>query len=355
MATDDVAFFLLSGGTTGTPKLIPRTHDDYAYQLRATALALGVDERSTYLAALPAAHNAALGCPGVLGTLRAGGKVVLVANPSPELVFPAIEREGVTLTTAMPPIVRMWTEAANVLRARMEGVVLQVGGAMLSPELAAAIRPALGARLTHWFGMAEGLLTYTRLSDPDDVVFATQGRPLAAADVLRVVDERGDEVPAGSEGELVTQGPYTLRGYFVDGGVNATAFMADGSLRTGDLVHITPDGNLVVTGRAKDVVNRGGEKVSAGELEEWIRRHPDVVSAAVIARPDAALGERTCACVVMRPGATPTTLDALRQFLSDGGVAAFKLPDVLEVLTARPMSGVGKVDKRALATLIEVA
>lgn len=343
---DQVAFFLLSGGTTGMPKLIPRTHDDYAYQLRATAEGLGVDENGVYLAALPVAHNAALGCPGLLGTLRAGGKVVMCASASPDEAFDWIEAEGVTLTTLMPPHVLLWLEAAEFADTDFSRLTIQVGSARFAPELATRVLHELGAGLTHWFGMAEGLLTYTRLDDPEDVIVHTQGRPLAAADEIRVVDDSGNDVPVGEVGELLTRGPYTLRGYYRAAEHNKTAFTADGFLRTGDLVRLTPDGNMVVEGRIKDVINRGGEKISAGEIEDHLIAHPAVREVAAVAMPDEVMGERICVFVV--PAAEPPTLAALQTALRDRGLADYKLPERLEIVADLPRTKVGKIDKAAL-------
>lgn len=342
----DVAFFLLSGGTTSTPKLIPRTHQDYAYQLRASAAALGVDERSVYLASLPAAHNAALGCPGVLGTLRAGGKVVMASSPSPGDVFPLIERERVTFTTLMPSILKLWIEMTDFLPADLSGILFQVGGAWLDPDVARAVSSKLGARLTHWFGMAEGFLSHTRLDDPEECIVHSTGRPLCPDDEIRVVDESDRDVPAGETGELLVRGPYTLRGYYNAFDYNRTAFTTDGYLRTGDLVRITGRGDMVVEGRIKDVVNRGGEKVSAEELEQQLIMHPDVRNAAVVAMPDAALVEKTCAFVV--PGSHEPNAPELRRFLLDSGLAEYKLPDHIEIVDALPFTSLGKIDKRQL-------
>lgn len=342
----EVAFMLLSGGTTGLPKLIPRTHDDYAYQLRATAAELGFDTTGVYLAALPAAHNAALGCPGVLGTLRTGGRVVLASSPSPDEVFPLIAREGVTLTTLMPAFLPLWAELAPVFGVDLRGLVVEVGGARLDPEVAEAVRDKLGCRLTRWFGMAEGLLSFTRLDEPPDVLVKTEGRPLCAADELRVVDTALRDVPPGEVGELLVRGPYTLRGYYRAPDYNATTFTPDGFLRTGDLVRFTADGHLVVEGRIKDVVNRGGEKVSPGEVEAHLSAHPSVAEAAVIAIPDPSLGEKTCAVVV--PTGQAPTLAGLRDFLAARGLAGYKLPDQLRVVTELPRTSLGKVNKAAL-------
>jgi len=342
----DIAFLLLSGGTVGLPKLIPRTHDDYSYQLRATAECLQVDQHSVYLAALPIAHNAALGCPGVLGTLRAGGRVILASSPSPSDVFPLIEREGVTLTTLITPLVLLWIEAANMFGAHFPALLLQVGGALLDPEAGWKIRPKLGCTLTHWFGMAEGLLCCTRLGDPEDVIIRTQGRPLSAADELRVVDELENDVQPGEIGQLLTRGPYTLRGYYKAAEYNMTAFTPDGYLRTGDLVRITSDGNLIVEGRIKNVINRGGEKISIEELEAHLLAHPSIRRVAIVAMPDPVLGERTCAFVV--PGTSVITLDEIKGFLFHRGIAAYKMPDRLKIVDALPETGLGKINRAAL-------
>jgi 2,3-dihydroxybenzoate-AMP ligase len=345
----EVAFFLLSGGTTGTPKLIGRTHRDYALQLRTTAGAVGVDERAVYLAAVPAAHNAALGCPGVLGTLRVGGKVVLGQTASPDDVFGLIEREGVTHTTLMPPVVTLWLEMAPLFGADLSGLVLQVGGAMLNPDVAQAVITDLGCRLTHWFGMAEGPLCYTRLDDPPDVAVATQGRPLLAADEIRIVDDADADVAPGEAGELLYRGPTTIAGYYRAPDHNARAFTTDGFLRTGDLAR-TVDGNLVIVGRVKDIINRGGEKVSAEEVESHLLDHPAVRGVAVVAIPDRLMGEKTCA--VVTPAGDPPALTDLRHFLQARGLADYKLPDRLWLVESFPHTNVGKIDKRALRALV---
>lgn len=348
-APGDVALFLLSGGTTGPPKLIPRTHDDYAYQLRATAEGLCHGQDSTYLAVIPVAHNAALGCPGLLGTLRAGGKVVLPASPTPDDCFDLIESEAVTLTTLMPPLVLLWLESAEFYDVDFSRLLIQVGSARFAPEVARRIYTELGASLTHWFGMAEGLLTFTRPDDPQDVIIHTQGRPLCPDDEIRVIDEQDRDVRPGEIGELITRGPYTLRGYYRVPEHNAKAFTPEGFLRTGDLVRLTPDGNMVVEGRIKDVINRGGEKVSAGEVEDLLITHPAVREVAVVAMPDKVLGERACAWVVPR-GEAPR-LEELRSFLRSQGLADYKLPDRLELTDSFPHTKVGKVNKAELREL----
>jgi 2,3-dihydroxybenzoate-AMP ligase len=197
------------------------------------------------------------------------------------------------------------------------------------------------------FGMAEGLLTLTRDTDPWDVVVGTQGRPLSPADEILIVDDSGIPVPPGHTGELLTRGPYTLRGYYRAPEHNARAFTDDGYYRTGDLVRLTKTGELVVEGRIKDVIVRGGAKVSAEELEGYLLAHPSVDRAAVVAVPDPYAGELICACV--QPNGKPPTLAELRQALHERGIADYKLPDRLVVVAALPLTGLGKVDKKVLA------
>ncbi|SER21591.1 (2,3-dihydroxybenzoyl)adenylate synthase [Actinokineospora terrae] len=360
-----VAFLQLSGGSTGLPKLIPRTHDDYLYSVRESARICALRPDSVYLAALPAAHNYPLSSPGVLGALHVGAKVVLCPRPDADTAFRLIDREGVTITGVVPPLAASWVQAAARTEHDLSTLeVLLVGGAKCGRELAERIGPALGVRLQQVFGMAEGLVCYTRLDDLDDLVLGTQGRPISPDDEVRVVDPENplagsdDLVPPGETGALLTRGPYTIRGYHRAPEHNALAFTPDGFYRTGDLVRRGPTGHLEVVGRAKEQINRGGEKVAAEEVEDHLMAHPDVLDAAVVAVPDEYLGERTCAYVVPVAGSAPTG-PALRRFVRERGVAAFKVPDLVQVVAEFPVTGVGKTSKRelraALAALVRKA
>ncbi len=350
-ASGEVAVFLLSGGTTGLPKLIARTHDDYAYNARASAAVAGLDDTTRYLVALPAGHNFPLACPGILGTLLAGGAVITLPSPEPRRAFAAIEAEGVTHTAVVPAVAGRWLEHAADSpgeAGRLASLrVLQVGGARLADELAARIEPVLGCRLQQVFGMAEGLLNYTRLDDPAAVITTTQGRPLSPADEVRIVDELDRDVPQGQPGALLTRGPYTPRGYYRAPEHNTRSFTPDGWYRSGDICRMTPEGNLVVEGRDKDMINRGGEKVSAEEVENLVYRVPGVSQVAAVAMPDPALGERICLYVVPAPG-TVLTLAEIRRSMEGAGIAAFKLPEHLVLTGELPATKVGKIDKKAL-------
>ncbi|MGW0825944.1 (2,3-dihydroxybenzoyl)adenylate synthase [Streptomyces sp. NPDC002845] len=346
----DVAVFLLSGGTTGLPKLIARTHDDYAYNARASAEVSGVDADTVYLVSLPAGHNFPLACPGILGTLLAGGRVVMLPSPEPARAFATIAAEGVTHTAVVPAVAGRWLEHAEQHGAQQASSlrVLQVGGSRLADELARRVRPVLGTTLQQVFGMAEGLLNYTRLDDPEDVVCTTQGRPMCPDDEVRLVDELDQDVPDGEPGSLLTRGPYTPRGYYRAPEHNKRAFTEDGWYRSGDICRRTPEGNLVVEGRDKDMINRGGEKVSAEEVENLVYELTDVSQAAAVAMPDSTLGERVCLYVVARPEHDAPTLDGIRAAMEEAGVARFKLPEHLVCVEELAATKVGKIDKKAL-------
>ncbi|GAA3983098.1 AMP-binding protein [Thermobifida alba] len=348
---EDPALLLLSGGTTGVPKLIPRTHADYGYNARASAEVCGLHGGSVYLAVLPAAHNFTMVSPGILGTVAAGGTVVLCPDPSPTTAFSLVEAERVTITALVPALLPHWLdEAARTRRDLSSLEVLQVGGSRLDEATARRVRPELGCRLQQVFGMAEGLNNYTPLDAPDDVVCTTQGRPLSPADEIRVVDEEDRPVPAGTPGELLVRGPYTLRGYYRAREQDAARFTPDGFYRTGDLVRRTADGDLVVVGRVKDQVNRAGEKVAAVEVEEHLLALPGVRAAAVVGAPDPHLGERTVAFVVTDGPCPPQ--EQVRRALLERGLAPFKVPDELRGLPSLPLTGIGKVDKKRLRELL---
>ncbi|RWZ50824.1 2,3-dihydroxybenzoate-AMP ligase [Labedella phragmitis] len=345
---DSPACFLLSGGTTGLPKLITRTHNDYAYNVVATAVVSGLTSDTVYLGTLPASHNFPLACPGVLGTLFVGGTAVMLPSPEPVRGFATIAKEKVTIASAVPAVAQRWIDHQREVGAESLASlqVLQVGGSRMPDELAARVRPELGATLQQVFGMAEGLINMTRLDDPDDVIVSTQGRPVSDGDEIRVVDADGKDVPDGTPGLILTRGPYTPRGYYRAPEHNERAFV-DGWYGSGDVVVRRSDGNLVVHGREKDLVNRGGEKISAEEVENIVYRLESVELAAAVGMPDPVLGERLCLYVELRPGAD-LDLETVRAFMTEEGVAAFKLPERLEVLDALPLTKVGKIDKKLL-------
>ncbi|MEU8501925.1 AMP-binding protein [Streptomyces lavendulae] len=345
----DPALFLLSGGTTGLPKLIPRTHDDYEYVMRASAEAMQVGPEVVYLAVNPVAHQAALACPGVFGSLLMGGKAVLTSSVRPDDVFSLIRREAVTVTTVVPSVLRLWADSGRP-PGELSRLLIQVGSAPLDPALARRAAKVLGCRIQRWYGISEGLLTHTRLDDPEEVAINTDGRPMSPGDEVRIVDPTGNHVPDGEAGEMQVRGPYTIRGYYLAPEENTRSFTQEGFFRTGDIVRRRPDGNIVIVGRTKDIINRAGEKVSAEEVELQLRTHPAVQDAAVIGVADTVLGERTYAFIVLtEAGVRPS---AMKEFLRGRGLAAYKIPDRLIPTPELPRTPMGKVDKKALRARI---
>jgi len=349
----DPALFLLSGGTTGIPKLIPRTHNDYLYNSKIAAAVCEIGEGDVLLDVLPIEHNLPLGCPGMQGFLLSGGTVVLGTSTRPRDVFELIQRHRVTHIHLVPALLIRWIDDPAITEYDLSSLrVIQSGGQRLQPEVRLRAERALpGCFIQENFGMAEGLIMFVRPSDPPGVRRETCGRPASPDDEVYLVDEDGNVVPDGEPGELIVRGPYTLRGYFRSPEHNARAFTADGFYRSGDLLKKTPSGNYVVEGRVKDLINRGGEKISAEEVENLILAHPAVLNVACVPYPDLVLGERMCACLVLRAGQS-LSLEELVAFLRGFEIATFKLPERAAFFDTLPLSGFGKVSKKELAAFL---
>jgi 2,3-dihydroxybenzoate-AMP ligase len=283
-----------------------------------------------------------------------GTGVTAEADPAAETaVTPRKEQPGVARVQVSDERVCGWGDLA--LADRWEG---EAGRATAVGDLDPAVDQFLSQRRCDVcavgelvFGMAEGLLNYTRLDDPDEVICTTQGRPLSPGDEVRLVDSSGAALPDGKPGALLTRGPYTPRGYYRAPEQNARAFTPDGWYASGDIVRRRPDGNLVVEGRDKDMINRAGEKISAEEVENLLYRLPGVAQVAAVAAPDPQLGELVCVFVVPVPGAD-ITLAAVRDSMAAAAVARFKWPERLEIVTELPTTKVGKLDKKALRELL---
>jgi len=341
--------FQLSGGTTGIPKLIPRSHNDYIYNSKIAAGATGVGAESIFLDVLPLAHNLPLACPGLQGYLLHGGKFVLSNSTRSEDIFTLIDRHRVTHLAVVPALLIRLINDPLIAEFDLSSLrVIQSGGQRLQPEVRRRTRELIpNVTVQENFGMAEGLLMFVRFDDPDEVRMETVGRPLSPDDEVRLVDDDDNEVDAGEVGELLARGPYTLRGYFGVPEYNARAFTSDGFYRSGDLMRLHPSGNYMVEGRKKDLINRGGEKISAEEIENLILTHPAIQNVACVPMPDPVLGERMCAYVILRGGAA-LTLQQLVEFLLDQEIAKHKLPERLEIVEEFPLSPFGKVSKKDL-------
>src|SRR3989454_11908564 len=349
---EDPALFQLSGGTTGVPKLIPRTHNDYVYNSKMAASVTGVGPDKILLDVLPLAHNLPLACPGLQGFLLHGGKVVLANTTRGQDIFPLIERHRVTHIYVVPALLIRWINDPLIKKFDLSSLqVIQSGGQRLQPEVRRRTRELIpSVTVQENFGMAEGMLMFVRLDDAEAVRMETVGRPISPDDEVRLVDDDDNEVAPGEIGEFLARGPYTLRGYYGAPEYNARAFTTDGFYRSGDLMRQHPSGNYIVEGRKKDLINRGGEKISAEEVENLILTHPAVQNVACVPVPDPSLGERMCACVVLRKGRS-LNFPQLVDFLMKKEIANFNLPESLQILDDFPVSTFGKVSKKALAEM----
>ena len=349
----DPAIFQLSGGTTGIPKLIPRSHNDYAFNSKLASPVCGVGPDSVLLLALPIAHNLPLACPGLQGYLFNGGKVVLSASTKPEDLFRLIQDNGVTHLKVVPALLIRLINDPGIGNYNLSSMrVIQSGGQRMQPEVRLRTKQLIpSVTVQENFGMSEGLIMFVRLDDPEEVRLETCGRQICPDDEIRLVDDEGREVAPGETGELTCRGPYTLRGYFGVPEYNARQFTPDGFYRSGDLMRQHPSGNYVVEGRKKDLINRGGEKISAEEIENLILMHPAIQNVACVPMPDANMGEKMCAYVILHSGKS-VTLKELVAFLMDKEIAKYKLPERLETLPEFPVSTFGKVSKKALGEMI---
>ncbi len=347
---NDVAFLLLSGGTTNIPKLIPRTHCDYSYNFKMAAEKSGLNKDSVYLVNLPVEHNFPWGIPGVLGTLSVGGKVVLSQTSSFDEVFPLIEEEKVTVTAVVPAVLQTWIEALEWEDSYdLDSLeIIQVGGAKLLDSLAKKVKPAFHCTLQQVFGIAEGLITFTSPDDPEDIITSCQGKPLSDGDEIRIVDDNEEDVPEGEFGQLLMKGPYTIKGYYGCPEFDPDIYTKDGFFRTGDKACITKEGNLLVDGRITDQINRGGEKIMPGEIEELLSEHGAVQEAYVVPVPDEQFGQKSFAflkCI------DPVDTKEIYDFFASKGISRYKYPDYVSSLDKIPLTNMGKVNRVELKKL----
>ena len=347
----EVATMLLSGGTTSLSKLIPRTHNDYVLNARLCGRAGGFDENTVFMAILPLGHNYNLASPGMLGTFYYGGTVVLAPSGDPAEVFSLVEREKVTTIAAVVPLIANWLNSPLPDSYDLSSLkVIQNGGARLAPELRARLRTRFGCVPQEIYGTAEGLINMVPLDAPDEYLLHSSGVPVCEDDEIKVIDDAGNEVPDGTQGELATRGPYTIRGYYGAPDKNTEAFTPDGFYRMGDIVR--KEGRYIFTeGRKKDLINRGGEKISCEEVENLIFAHPKVKAVTLVAMPDPVFGEKACAFVIAKDG-QHLEFAELIDFLRQQKIASFKLPERLELVSEFPLSPVGKILKRQLRDAI---
>ncbi|WP_151815830.1 (2,3-dihydroxybenzoyl)adenylate synthase [Acinetobacter soli] len=347
--SEDIAFLQLSGGTTGLPKLIPRTHADYIYSIEKSIEVTGLTQDTKQLVVLPVMHNFCMSSPGFLGVFFVGGTVVLSQLTQPRVCFELIQKYQIQQVSLVPAIATLWLNAESLKDYDLSSLqVIQVGGAKLLPSLAEQIIDTLQVKLQQVYGMAEGLVNFTHLDDPDQIIIQTQGKKLSHLDEIRIADQDGNALPVNAIGNIQTRGPYTINGYYNLPDINRRAFTEDGFYKTGDIGYLDENLNIIVTGREKEQINRSGEKITPSEVEEFILQYPSVKDVCVIGVSDKYLGERIKAIIIPKLKNDDINLKDIRKFLIGKNIAQFKIPDEIEVVPDFKYTHVGKVNRQKL-------
>jgi non-ribosomal peptide synthetase component E (peptide arylation enzyme) len=342
----DVAFVIATGGTTGLPKAVPRTHNDAVCEATHKAIARKQGTSDVCMISVPLEHN--LGLAALNGIVSVIGKTVLVDSTRAEDLCAAIQREKATCAPLVPTLLSRLVSFEGLAHYDLSSLkALYVGGAKTPVDVIIATRQRLGNVYMAAFGMSEGPSCTTSLDDPQEVVLNSIGRPCCPFDQFKVVGAEGQQLRADTEGELLVKGPGMFSGYLGNPAENKRAFTKDGFFRTGDLAKIDKNGNIWITGRIKDIIIRGGEKISPAEIESLLREHPDVADVAVVAMPDPEMGERACAFIQPRGKSAPH-LDDIVSFLKSRGASVLQLPERIELVRRIPLTRVGKPDKKAL-------
>jgi non-ribosomal peptide synthetase component E (peptide arylation enzyme) len=346
-----VAIFQLSGGTTGVPKIIPRFHNEYVYQWRQVAAFNGYGADDVLFMPMPMMHNLNMGC--CFGPfLLAGGTVTVAPDLSGETFIGIFRKYEPTWAFLGGPIVARLQPAID-----SGALPLRRLKAVVSANGAPALRELLGVPVLHLFGMTEGVLMFVQPDDPVVVQDEMHGRPICPMDEVKLFKVGTEEeiLEDGVEGECAFRGAYTTHGSYDAPERNRETFTSGGYYRSGDLMLRQRIGDKVYyqfRGRTKDVVDRAGEKVNCEEVELAVNRHPAVVASAVVGMPDPVYGERICAFVIVRPGMVAPGIAELGEFLRQIGIAKFKWPERIEVVSEFPLGKSGKVHKPELKRII---
>ena len=351
---NDIVVEQLSGGTTGLPKGIPRTHNEYLCLWDGAARRAGMTDESVFLCTTPVAHN--MPFSAIYGPMFwRGGTTVITKSMRPEEHFKLIEKHKITNVEMVPVVVTYWMEAEEI-RKKYDLSSLRVigcGAQKVKPELVKWCMEELGVCFTNTFGMTEGPHICTRWHNPLEVQCNTVGRPpiLDSSLVVKLVDDHNREVKPGEVGEMIMKGPLTFKGYFRAPEENAKTFDEEGFFHSGDLMSLRADGRYVVEGRKKDTIIRGGENVYPEPVEALLVEHRKIRNAAVVGMPDPKLGEKLCAFVQLVEG-EKLSFEDVKAYMRDKGIAVFQWPERLEIVQGWPLTALNKIDKRFLRVYI---
>jgi len=336
-----------TGGTTGAPKIVPRTHNSLINGIEYCSKSWEQSIEDINLLAGPIGHDLTF-TKGFIGSVITLGKVVFLDSTENKDICEAIEREKVTSIIWVPTLAQRMLQYEDLQKYDLSSLKkMHSAGGASHPNLVKDVTEKLKMKFFNGYGGTEGMTTITRARDPLEVICTTVGRPTCPFDTYRVIDLKGKSLAAGEEGELVLKGPGVFTGYYNNPEENKKVFTRDGFFRTGDLARINEKGYITLTGRIKEMINRGGESISATEIERLITRHPDVAAVAVVPMPDPLMGERVCAYIQPKAGAR-LTFEAVISFLKTQKASVLQLPERIEFIDAMPYTGAQKTDKRFL-------
>jgi acyl-CoA synthetase (AMP-forming)/AMP-acid ligase II len=346
---DDPRFITITSGTTDTPKMSQWTDNNLSFLLRDYAGAVGMGPGDVAAAIAPANTGATGYLFPVLAPLLCGAGAVLLEDWEPAAALDLLEAERATHAAAIPTqLVRMLQDPRIGARDFGAVRVITSAGAPLTPDTAQQTEETFGCAVTTVYGSTDGgVITVTRTTDPVAKRRTTVGRPIPGGEVV-LRDPLGEPVPDGTPGEVTWRTPTKSFGYLNDDERTGAMFRGDGWFYSGDLGSLDNDGYLSITGRSKDLIIRGGQNISPLEIEQIVARHEAVSEVAVVGIPDPVFGERTCACVVLRPGAARLDLDELTAYMRAQEIAPYKLPERLEIFAELPRTAGGKLSKVTL-------
>ncbi len=350
----DCAMFVLSGGSTGIPKLIPRIHASFLHEQDRCAKAFGVDSEKKVLIAMPLTHAWNLCGPGLFGSLLNGATAVLAYNGSADEILDLIQKHRITHAGLVPSLITACIQIIELVGGYDLSSLcsIQIGGSMSTKQLMESAFSTFGCTIQQAYGMSEGLVCGTSPDDDLDTLLTTHGRPVSEGDKLAILDENDEPLPVGGVGQIAARGPCVFTGYYNNKSANERAFTRDGFYKTGDKGRIVPEtGDLQVIGRVQEQINRLGEKIMPSEIEELLSECGWIDEAYVVPASDELLIQRIC--VFAKVNDKSADLKMLRDYLRSCNVADFKLPDQFEIVDELPYTAVGKVDKKALTAIAE--
>jgi non-ribosomal peptide synthetase component E (peptide arylation enzyme) len=335
-----------TSGTTGVPKIVEQVNSVRMLLAKELVRGFKLTSDDVVLAVTPLAAGPAQ--IALIGAPLVGAKSIIMDRFVADEFFKLVEKERVTVAAVVPAILEMILREPNLDKYDLSSLrALNCSGAPMAPKLAEESEEKTGAVVFQRYGIQDiGSLTIATVDDPKEVRHRTLGKPHRGSEI-KLVDEAGNEVPRGGTGEIMLRGALSVSGYFKDPERTLHTWDKDGWARSGDLGRFDEQGNLMIVGRIKDIIIRGGQNIDAAEVETILRTHPKVSEVAVVAMPDQILGEKACAYVVTKPGQRDLTFNEMVSFMKDK-VAAFKLPERLEIIKALPLVAETKINKRAL-------